>query len=82
MQISNHFRFGYCKNKENCVKKHMADKCKNISTCKSKVCIKRHPKICKRFSVEKFCKFGPGCAYLHLLDPSVDIVKQKDIQTT
>ena len=32
------------------------------------------------FSVEKFCKFGPGCAYLHLLDPSVDIVKQKDIQ--
>ena len=30
--------------------------------------------------MEKFCKFGAGCAYLHLLDPSVDIQKQNDIQ--
>ena len=32
--------------------------------------------MCKRFSVEKFYKFGSDWAYLHLIDRSVQVQKQ------
>ena len=40
------------------------------------MCNKRHPKVCKRVSLEKFCKFGSDCTYLHLIDSSVKVQKQ------
>ena len=79
-QICSHYMFGYCKYKESCVKQHVKGECKKLAACKSKVCLKRHPKVCKRFAVEKFCKYGPGCAYLHRLDPSAGVQKNKDIE--
>ena len=33
---------------------------------KKENCNKRHPKTCKRFSFERFCKYGVDCAYEHM----------------
>ena len=66
-QVCRHFKYGFCKFK---------DECKDLFACKAKVCNKRHPKVCKRFSLERFCKFGSNCVYLHLIDTSVQLHKQ------
>ena len=79
-EICRHFMYGYCKFKENCMKQHVKVECKDLSACKSKECLKRHPKVCKRFFAEKFCKFKAGCAYLHSVDQSSQVQQQKDIQ--
>ena len=50
----------------------------DLFACKAKVCNKRHPKVCKRFTHEKFFKFWSNCAYLHLIDSSVKVQKQLD----
>ena len=61
-KVCSNFKYGFCKFKEHYKK--------------AKVCNKRHPKVCKRVSLEKFCKFGSDCAYLHLIDSSVKVQKQ------
>ena len=83
-QICNHFKYGYCKFKEACQKVHVTGECKKLSSCKDKYCNTRHPKICKRFSLEKFCKFGEDCAYLHLQDlvPQGETENEKCSQDT
>ena len=35
-----------------------------------KNCNKRHPRACKRYGVEGFCRFGAGCAYHHQEHPN------------
>ena len=30
-----------------------------------KFCKEQHPKSCRRFQIDKSCKFGISCAYLH-----------------
>ena len=75
-QVCTHFKYGVCKFKEHCEKQHVEGECEDLFACKAKVCNKRHPKVCKRFSLEKFCKFGSDCAYLHLIDSSVKVQKQ------
>ena len=62
---------GYCKFEETCQKNQVTRKCKKLSSCKDKYCNKRHPRICKIFSLDKFCKFGEDCEYLHLQVPKV-----------
>ena len=74
-QVCTHFKYGYCKFKEHCEREHVTGECKALFACKSKVCNKRHPRVCKRFSLEKFCKFGSDCAYLHLVDTGVQVQK-------
>ena len=74
-QICGHFMYGYCKFKETCMKKHVKGECQALSACTSKVCLKRHPKVCKRFFMENFCKFGPQCAYKHIINKSSDVQK-------
>ena len=32
---------------------------------KKKNCDKRHPKLCKKYLLEEFCKFGQECHYQH-----------------
>ena len=60
-----HQKYGFCKYKESCTKKHLNEECKDL-TCKSKgSCDKRHPKLCKRYTQEKSCPFGETCGYLH-----------------
>lgn len=66
-QICHHHKFGYCRFKEQCEKEHVKEECQALSACKEvRSCNKRHPKTCKRLVLERFCKFGDECAYLHL----------------
>ena len=74
--ICSHHMYGYCKFKERCEKQHVKGECKYLSACKSKTCKKRHPKVCKRYSLEKYCKFGTDCAYLHMIDTSLQVHNQ------
>ena len=59
-------RYGFCKFKVHCKRKHYEEKCKDFEKCKeTKVCQKRHPKACKCFNSDKGCQFGNECAYKH-----------------
>ena len=69
-QICYHYKYGFCKIQDNCQKRHVQGECNAASGCKVKVCDKRHPRVCKKFSLEQFCKFGDECAYRHPLDTS------------
>jgi DNA repair exonuclease SbcCD ATPase subunit len=54
-------KYGYCKHKEMCRKRHVNQICETIPC---EVYTFRHPKICKFFWNYGQCKFDP-CAYLH-----------------
>ena len=56
---------GYCKFKQNCRKAHENKTCTEDSNCKQKDCPYRHPKLCRNFSEERYCRFGDDCAYKH-----------------
>ena len=59
-------KFGFCKYKESCEKRHLEETCEKLSSCESqRKCHKRHPYACKRYVLEGFCKFGSHCAYHH-----------------
>ena len=71
-------KYVFCKYKEGCKKKHLEDICTNLSLCRnSKNCQKRHPRECKRYSLERFCGFGEGCAYHH--KEQSKLLEEKDI---
>ena len=72
--ICQYFKFGYCKFNSLCNKDHITDEiCTERSACKTKSCIKRHPKACKRYAIERFCRFGETCAYFHVNEMSEDV---------
>ena len=59
-------KFGFCKFRGSCMRKHFTEVCEDLSRCmKVKECHKRHPKICRRFSLEKECRFKDDCEYTH-----------------
>ena len=63
-----YYKFGYCKFKHQCHKEHVETKCEALSAFRDiKCCHKRHPKVCKRFALEIFCKYGEHCAYEHIV---------------
>ena len=74
-EICKHYKYGFCKFQDQCQKEHVEGECNALYACKSKVCNKRHPKVCKRFSLERFCKFGEECAYRHPTDKSDEVQK-------
>ena len=59
-------KFGYCKHKTSCRKRHVEEIC-NSQACNVTNCIKRHPQVCKYFCSFGRCKFGDSCAYVHEL---------------
>ena len=64
--VCQHHKFGHCKFKQQCLKEHVKNECEDLSACREiKSCKKRHPKICRRFALENFCKFGKECSYVH-----------------
>ena len=66
-QICQHYNYGYCKFQKHFKKIHEEGQCDALAGCKEiKTFNKRHPKVCKRLSRQKFCKFGMDCAYLHV----------------
>ena len=59
-------KFGFCKFKEQCKKKNLKEFCKDLYACvDQKSCHKRHPRECKRYALEGFCRLGDGCVYHH-----------------
>lgn len=64
--VCNYQKYGFCKFKTNCKNEHLEEECQDHSTCVSiKICKRRHPRMCKRYALEKFCRFGSDCAYYH-----------------
>ena len=62
--VCKHFQTGFCKFAEKCKRRHEKEICQ-VTHCSSKTCKKRHPKICKFFTLNQFCKFGDLCCYKH-----------------
>ena len=71
-----HNKYGFCKHGEKCWKQHVEEICKN-KACNTNECQKRHPRICRYYSVFKRCKFGEYCAFDHdvPLDPILEEIK-------
>ena len=64
-------KFGFCKYKDNCRNHHHQEHCKDLSACKTKkTCFKRHPKVCRNFSLENGCK--QDCGYHHPVKTKVN----------
>ena len=64
--VCKHFQTGFCKFAENCKWRHEKEICQ-ITRCSSKACRKRHPKLCKFFALNNFCKFEDLCCYKHII---------------
>ena len=72
-------KYGFCRYKEKCFKRHLKEECKDLNCPTKKMCNKRHPKLCKRYALEKSCIFGEKCDYLHReSEMSQDQKKMKD----
>ena len=81
-------KYGFCKFKDLCRRKHYEEKCEDSVECKgAKHCQKRHPKVCKKYNSEKGCQFGCECAYSHNIsvkskEPTNDLEKKVEILET
>ena len=61
-------KFGYCRYKEQCRRRHYREICIENENCKARMeCPKRHPKKCKKYRTEKGCRFGSDCSYEHTI---------------
>ena len=66
-QVCTFFKFGFCRYKERCQRMHLEETCPDLKECQNtKLCMKRHPKVCKMVKLNKVCKFGQDCAYHHV----------------
>ena len=79
-EICQYGKYGYCKFKSECKRKHLSEECKDLQNCKNmKSCEKRHPKRCKKHDSEK-CRFGEISTYKRLepeQNKEFDIMKEK-----
>ena len=57
-------KFGFCKFKNNCFRKHENRKCDN-EYCEIRECPLRHPSKCRYFVEFNNCKFGTLCKFGH-----------------
>ena len=65
-RICQHYKYGYCKYKNQCKKEHVEGKCEALSACPDiKACNKRYHKVCKQLAIQRFCRYGRECAYAH-----------------
>ena len=63
--VCKYFQCGFGKFGESCRKQHVKEICPTQS-CTLSSCMKRHPKVCKYFLVQKSCKFGEHRSYKHV----------------
>ena len=68
---------GFCKFRENCKKLHNNEVCNDKSDCRSETCTKRHPKVCKNFKHQGYCRHKDQCSYQHI--EHINGEKLKDI---
>ena len=73
-------KFGFCKFKESCKRKHYSEVCESLSMCTNiKECPKRHPKMCRRLNSENKCRFKEECTYNNKrINPNEDVIVLKD----
>ena len=69
--ISSNFKYGFCKNGDNCNRSHLKEVCLKRE-CDSRKCDKRHPRPCKLMMENGFCKFGTRCSYSHRLPKIIE----------
>ena len=69
-------KFSFCKNGVRCLRIHLKEVCQNRE-CDYKKCNKRHPRPCRIFRMNGFCKFGASCRYSHRQPKEVEEQKNK-----
>ena len=75
--VCSFYKFGYCKHKEYCRKRHVKETCENLA-CDISTCDYRHPKVCKWYRDYHKCKFDP-CLFLHKAnDTKIDMLKKEN----
>ena len=62
--LCKHNQNGFCKYRQDCLKKHIEEACLLNQACQYKFCELRHPKTCRTYAAFGKCKFS-NCAYLH-----------------
>ena len=77
-EVCMHSKFGYCKFKQTCNRKHYSEICQDFKACQTiETCPKRHPNRCKKYISENGCNFGSDCAYTHGINN--DTIKAHEI---
>ena len=69
-------KFSFCKNGAKCMKIHLKEVCQNRE-CDYRKCSKRHPRPCRIFRTNGFCRFGTSCRYSHRLPKEVEEQNKK-----
>ena len=69
---------GFCKNKQNCRKKHENVIYPEDHDFKITGCCFRHPKVCRRYTRDGTCQFKDGCAHKHQTNQGAEKVKNLD----
>ena len=64
LEVCKHNQTGFCKHGEKCFKKHANKKCPS-KEYNDRMCIFRHPKLCKYYVQTGKCKFTEDCAFAH-----------------
>ena len=64
-------KFSFCKNGVRCLKIHLKETCQNRE-CDYMKCNKRHPRPCRIFRMNGYCRFGTSCRYSHRLPKEVE----------
>ena len=57
-------KFGFCKEREKCERTHLVELCVK-EECDARKCDKRHPRPCKYYQQNGYCKFKSDCKYRH-----------------
>ena len=53
-------KFGFCKEREKCERTHLVEVCVQ-EECDARKCDKRHPRACKYYQQNGYCKFKSDC---------------------
>ena len=76
--VCSHFKFGFCKFRENYRKQHVKEVC-DKSECEIRTCKFRHPRKCKFYDEYRRCMFDP-CAFLHInTENNIENLKSENI---
>ena len=64
-------KFSFCKNGVRCSRVHLKEVCLKRE-CDYRKCNKRHPRLCRFFRENGFCKFGTSCRYSHRVSREIE----------
>ena len=64
-------KFSFCKNGVRCTRVHLKEVCQERE-CDYRRCNKRHPRPCRIFRMNGFCRFGQSCRYSHRLPKDIE----------